>query len=44
MPAEKDTVTYELQRGAKVVYIGTTKDTDDRTARHHRDGKILTSW
>ena len=42
MPAnqeDKDTVTYELRRSGKVVYIGTTNNTDRREAEHRLDRK-----
>lgn len=41
MPAEKDTVTYELRRGKDVVYIGTTNDTKRRAAEHRNEGKTF---
>ena len=42
MPAnQEDTVTYELRRSGKVVYIGTTNDTDRREAEHRLDGKYF---
>lgn len=37
MPAEKNTVTYELRLDGEVVYIGTTNDTDRREAQHRAD-------
>ena len=37
--AKRDTVTYELKRGRKVVYRGTTNDPDRREAQHRSEGK-----
>ena len=44
MPAnqeDKDTVTYELRRRGKVVYIGTTNNPKRREAEHRNEGKIF---
>ena len=37
--AKRDTVTYELKRGRKVVYRGTTKDPERRAEQHTAEGK-----
>jgi len=43
MPKKKmDTVTYDLKRGRKVVYRGTTNDPDQRESQHRADGKRFT--
>ncbi len=36
-----DTVTYDLKRGNKVVYRGTTNDPDRRTQQHKDEGKTF---
>jgi len=42
MGKPRDTVTYELKEGRKVVYRGTTNDPDAREAQHKADGKEFT--
>ncbi len=37
--AKRDTVTYELKQGNKVVYVGTTNDPERREAEHKKAGK-----
>ena len=37
--SERDTVTYELKDGNKVVYVGTTNDPERREQEHKRSGK-----
>ena len=39
MPTKQNTVTYDLKKGRKVVYRGTTND-PDRREREHRDAGI----
>ena len=36
---KRDTVTYELKKGNKVVYVGTTNDPERREQQHRHDGK-----
>ena len=36
---ERDTVTYDLKRGRKVVYRGVTSDPDARERNHRAEGK-----
>lgn len=40
--SERDTYKYELRRGNKVVYVGTTKDLERRESEHKADGKDFT--
>ena len=35
----RDTVTYDLKRGGKVVYRGTTNDAERRVEEHKEEGK-----
>ena len=35
----RDTVTYDLKQGGKIVYRGTTDDPDRREQEHRDDGK-----
>ena len=42
MTEKRDTVTYELKCGNKVVYVGTTNDPERREAEHERQGKNFT--
>jgi len=39
MAKERDTVTYELKNGNKVVYVGTTNDPEQREEEHRAAGK-----
>lgn len=39
MGKKRDTVTYELKEGRKVVYVGTTNDPDLREEQHRKEGK-----
>ncbi len=39
MPKKHDTVTYELKKGNKVVYVGTTNDPERREQEHKEAGK-----
>lgn len=36
---KRDTVTYELKKGNKVVYVGTTNDPERREREHRDSGK-----
>ena len=36
---KRDTVTYVLKEGNKVVYIGTTKNPERRKEQHRQEGK-----
>lgn len=36
-----DTVTYELKKGNKVVYVGTTNDPERREQEHRDSGKTF---
>ena len=38
----RDTVTYELKQGRKVVYVGTTNNPERREAEHKSAGKKFT--
>lgn len=38
MSKKRDTLTYELKKGRRVVYRGTTNDPDRREREHRRDG------
>ena len=38
MPKKRDTVTYDLKKGRKIVYRGTTNDPDRREREHLNDG------
>ncbi len=42
MVKKRDTVTYELKDGKKVVYRGTTNDPERRQEEHDADGKEFT--
>jgi predicted GIY-YIG superfamily endonuclease len=42
MPQKRDTVTYELKQGRKVVYVGTTNDPTVREQQHKNSGKSFT--
>ena len=37
--AKRDTVTYDLKQGHKVVYRGTTNDPEQREQEHRDEGK-----
>ena len=37
--SKRDTVTYELKQGRKVVYVGTTNDPQRREQEHRDQGK-----
>ena len=37
--SNRDTVTYELKQGNKVVYVGTTNNPDRRQQEHDKSGK-----
>ncbi len=39
MAEKRDTVTYDLKKGNKVVYTGTTNDPKRREQGHRDDGK-----
>lgn len=39
MAKKRDTYNYNLKKGNKVVYKGTTNDLDKRAQEHRRDGK-----
>ncbi len=39
MPKKRDTVTYDLKQGNKVVYRGVTNDPGRRVQQHRADGK-----
>ncbi|MBT3721359.1 hypothetical protein HOG47_06950 [archaeon] len=41
-PEKRDTVTYQLKQGRKVVYIGETNDIEATEQRHKDDGKNFT--
>lgn len=43
MQKKRDTVTYNLRQGKKVVYKGITKDPEKREPEHRNDGKNFTS-
>ena len=38
MPGERTTLTYDLKKGRKIVYRGTTKDPERREREHRRAG------
>ena len=38
MPKKRDTLTYDLKKGHKVVYRGTTNDPERREREHRNDG------
>ena len=37
----RDTYTYDLKRGGRVVYKGTTNDPERREREHRREGKVF---
>ncbi|CAK3496129.1 GIY-YIG domain-containing protein [Vibrio crassostreae] len=39
---KRDTITYELKEGNKVVYVGTTNDPERRMQEHQDAGKKFT--
>lgn len=39
MAKKRETVTYELKDGNKVLYVGTTNDPERREQEHKDDGK-----
>ena len=39
MPKKRNTVTYDLKQGKKVVYKGTTKNPDRREEEHREERK-----
>lgn len=39
MATKRDTVTYDLKQGPKVVYRGTTNDPEQREQEHRDEGK-----
>ncbi len=41
MKNKRDTITYDLKEGRKVVYKGTTNDPVAREARHRAEGKVF---
>lgn len=41
MKNPRDTLTYDLKQGRKVVYRGTTNDPVAREARHRAEGKVF---
>lgn len=41
MPKRRDTVTYDLKRGRRVVYRGTTEDPEQREQQHRDEGKVF---
>ena len=43
MPKQRDTFTYDLRDGRKVVYKGTTNDLERRVEEHWADGKRFSS-
>ena len=43
MATQRDTVTYELKDGNRVVYVGTTNDPERREAEHKNNGKEFTN-
>lgn len=42
MGNKRDTVTYDLKKGEKIVYRGTTNDPARRAEQHRREGKEFT--
>ena len=42
MSKKRDTITYDLKEGRKVVYKGTTNDPEEREKQHKREGKQFT--
>ena len=38
MPKPRDSLTYDLKKGSRVVYRGTTSDPDRREREHRRAG------
>lgn len=42
MGKKRDTVTYDLKDGIKIVYRGTTDDPERRSEEHKEDGKKFT--
>ena len=40
---KRNTVTYELKEGNKVVYKGTTKNPESREKQHRQEGKKFSS-
>ena len=42
MPNRRDTQTYELRQGRKVVYRGTTNNPERREKEHKNQGKTFT--
>jgi predicted GIY-YIG superfamily endonuclease len=43
MAKKRDTMTYELKDGKKVVYRGTTNDLERRAQEHKDEGKKFTT-
>ncbi len=43
MGKKRDTVTYDLKDGHKIVYRGTTSDPNAREEEHRADGKKFTN-
>ena len=41
---KRDTVTYDLKDGGKIVYRGTTNDLERRVEQHRREGKKFTHF
>lgn len=41
MKTKRNTITYDLKQGRKVVYRGTTNDPVVREAAHRADGKVF---
>lgn len=42
MAKKRNTVTYQLKKGRKVVYIGKTNDPERREQEHKKEGKKFT--
>ena len=42
MPKQRDTVTYLLRDGGKIVYVGVTDDLRRREQEHRNEGKRFT--
>lgn len=43
MAKKRSTITYDLKRGRKVVYKGTTNDAERREQQHRDEGKRFTT-
>lgn len=42
MGKKRDTITYDLKQGGKIVYRGTTDNPERREREHKREGKKFT--